>query len=545
MVLALTLLVLLGVSSSPKAATVLDGSVTLPDGQAALCGGDVPLTGCVFFIDPVLGSPVNDGMSIASPWDCDTLNTAVLPAGARVVVMDDTVDSDCTITVDWTVDATTQNIVTTAYLDSADNTVRYFDGGTGGSRGQKAEISFVDYRTVANRDHIDVRDIKLTRKWTPGFWIQDKEGRHGNKILDDSNQAKRHNFWGSFSGDTAIKGFSFVGEWGNIVKTDGDYSLVSEIIEDLDFLATLATKKMYILQMRTQTFGNGNTACPTDDAPPTEFYSKEHPRFLWFDHALHDGHADVCANANNTQAVLRLWDPEIEADYIDFIEELGDRLDSHPNFEALILNHETSTGNGLPGSADPTYDKVAYREALKRIALAARAAFPRSSVALQINFKMGDNPDKQTTMDDLVAWAQANGIGLGAPDTGPNCLGVDPQSQDVADSLCPSGFPDKTTDPHSITAHNSVLNDLADGQIPMYFRYAADEMGGGARVGNDAGYHPSVIGDFWNEMDNTHGIVIWNESNHHTYQWATDVYPYIQANPNKLTNTDCPTSSCK
>ena len=381
-------------------------------------------------------------------------------------------------------------------------------------------------------------------KWNPGIYIQSQEGRHGNKFLDATNRQKRQNFWARYSNEPAIKGFVFVGEWGLIQQVDGNYDNVNQIISDMDFLASQNTKKMYMLQMRTQAFGSGSVdACPEDDAAPSASNVREFPRWLWATHTAHAAHSDVCANANAKQAVLRLWDTQIEADYTIFLQQLGERLDPHPNFEGIIINHESATGSGLPGSPDSTYDKDDYREALKRIAAAAKAAFPRSNVVLNVNYKMG-NP-VQGTMDALVAWAQTNGIGLGGPDTAPMCTNVDPQSTDVADSYCVDGFADASADEHGIPAHNSMVNDPAAGQIPIMMRYAADQMGGGARVGNDAGYHPTTIERFWNELQTTHGYVIWNSNDSYTYTWADDVYPWIQNNPNMLQHIECPASQCR
>ena len=551
---------LLGVSPSSNAATVLDGGVTLPDGQAALCGGDVPLTGCVFFIDPVLGSPSNDGMSIASPWDCETLNAATLPAGARVVVMDDTVDSDCIVEVDWSVDATNQNIVTTAYLDSTDNTVRYYDSGTGASRGEKAEISFVDYRSVADKSHIDVRDIKLVKKWRPGHYIYTHglggQGKSGKGMIqfDESHQQRRWQWWDNYRADPAFAGVTFITYWGQVEPVDDDWSALDEIEEDLDYVEAMPVEKGYLFWFHQQKHGGGgDTACPVastdtyqgeDVTRPTNFFY--FPEFLW-DNYWGDGQY-ICDRTYNPAYGLVLENPDVMRELLEFWAEFARRFDQHPALEAVIVNLETATG-GAGGGLRPGFTQTIYREAFKEYVLAVKSYFQHTSVIFNVSYKMSDG-QLQSDYDDLLQWMVDNGIGVGNTDLPPKCVNQ-PWGSGPQDPDCPDGIYDVADEPHGIRIHNSqAIIDFRE-KIPSVYRVAGDQLGKGHWVGQQGGYSPEIFVEWCNSLVQcTHlfWIQVFDYDIRHgepDQAWS-QVVPWIRTSPEaQLFNTACPESACK
>jgi len=476
----------------------------------------------------------------------EEVNNSVNGVGTDLCIMDDEDYSADTIVLDWGAVSTDHAVVGTCYIDAGDsNALHWYADGTGIGRGERAKLSFVDYRGATDRDWIEVNDVTMSRKWNPGHYTNDPHGRHGNVGLDDASQRKRHSWWASLEHETAIQGHTLVLRWGLLEPERNNYENLDEIIEDLDFLEQRATQKQLILWLKPQSFGRGNErVCPSDDNWENEtkcVNCNVYPGWLW---DAYPGKS-ICDRTNHHQSLLRTWDPDIRAEYAGLLAEMGRRLDSHPNLEAVIINLESATGR----NNEPGFSQDLHRESLKELAMAAKSAFPRTSVVLNINYKIG----KPSDYDLTVAWAQEEGIGLGNTDLAPRCVGQPWSKQlPVQDPDCPNGFSDHTTDQQPIRIYNSLGTDDSTGLIPVIYRVAGDQLGGGHWVGQAGGYNPETLVEFckdvlkcthmyWTFMG-TEDVKVGDPTKQ---SWREGVLPYIRNNPDPFNSLGCPASSCQ
>jgi len=476
--------------------------------------------------------------------------------GVDLCIMDGEDYSADTLTLShqWDGEAGDPVKISTCYNDAGDsNILRWYADGTGTGRGAKAKINFVDYRAADDPTLIDIDDVFMPEKWNPGHYVytvglgsRTKAGK-GMVIFDEDHQRRRQNHWAYYDED-AFAGVTFVTHWGQLEPTDGGYGpAIEEIREDLDFLETLDTDKHMIFWFHDQKYGGANVYCPTTEdgfqGEVEPVYDFVHPGWMWDKYPTDT----ICDRTNNSSHGLAMWNSNVRTELLEFWQAMGKALDSHPRLEAVIVNLESAVG-GAGGGRAPGFTVAGHREGLKALALGVKSYFPRTSVILNLNWAIGDQDDH----DDIVAWAQANDIGLGNTDLPPLCVNQ-PWGSGPQDPDCPDGLEDLTADAHPIRTFNSIKQDDPTGIIPMIYRVGGDQLGQGHWVGQQGGYSPEIFVQWCNDdVKCTHLFWIetfdyaqgpWGEPDQ---VWKTGVLPFIRTDPAAtLTNDACPSSACK
>ena len=116
------------------------------------------------------------------------------------------------------------------------------------------------------------------------------------------------------------------------------------------------------------------------------------------------------AGASSGAYVAAMFRPAVMDRYIALVRALGARYDGDPNFEAIMFQ-EDSWMIGLYYGA-PDYDKAANVAQLKRMLLAATAAFPHTNVIMQNTWLEDAGPTQ-----DFELWMVNNRIAPSSADT--------------------------------------------------------------------------------------------------------------------------------
>jgi hypothetical protein len=107
--------------------------------------------------------------------------------------------------------------------------------------------------------------------------------------------------------------------------------------------------------------------------------------------------------------VAKLWEPEVMDREIRVISALGERYNRHPRFEGIVIPETAGTGA-------PAAQQVAQ---LRRLLIAAKAAFPNTNVWLNMNWLP---PNHEENLRGLLNSVIPLRVGVGWPDTySPEC----------------------------------------------------------------------------------------------------------------------------
>jgi hypothetical protein len=338
-------------------------------------------------------------------------------------------------------------------------------------------------------------------KWHPGHYMLPFFGESWK-----SKQSARFSHYDEIAGDAEVEGAALYVMWKELEAKQGDYAAgIAYLKSELDYLKKLSVPKRLWVRMSPQSYGGDPAAiCTTSGA----YY----PNYI----------IDMggCARSSR-QTVAALWKPEVADAYIGLIKALAAAFDGEPYFEGITLLRETAMG----GSLDQGFSWDAYDQQVRRIASAARAAFKRTNVVMNVNF-MGS----QSRVNDFIAYMRSIGVGVGGPDVAPKCL----------DSDC------KTyADPQEILAYNTVNGNSTGGGnklggiVPIAYSVEASELGYDS-VGQKGGYTPAQIFDFANGyLEATHLFWVRNTSTGTTQQrWQTGILPLIDTK--SLSHAACP-----
>lgn len=208
-------------------------------------------------------------------------------------------------------------------------------------------------------------------KWHPGHYLN---AYWGKNIAVQIRQAKS---------SPAFKGISVIHGWWELEKDKDQYDF-SAIDRELD--AVQSAGLQLIIQVADRSFKDQDCA----------------PAYLRTP-AFGEGQSRI----HKKCTVLR-HNPAVQDRLIALYRALGQRFDSHPNFEALMLEEDSmeKKGTNMDG-----YSDRAYIDQSKRGMNALAQSFPHTVVFKWLNWGPG--------IPELFAHALSLGIGVGAPDLDP------------------------------------------------------------------------------------------------------------------------------
>lgn len=132
-------------------------------------------------------------------------------------------------------------------------------------------------------------------------------------------------------------------------------------------------------------------------------------------HHLPDDLASLALPFQRGGRVAKRWDPVVVARLGALLEAIGARFDDDPAFEGIALQ-ESAMGFSRAIERRHGYTPERYRDALKAILRAARAALPTSQVFWYMNFLEG----RQAYLADVAETAVSERVAMGGPDVLPD-----------------------------------------------------------------------------------------------------------------------------
>lgn len=370
----------------------------------------------------------------------------------------------------------------------------------------------------------------FARKWNPGHYVLPVGWRQ-----NESNQAARvSGLYQEIVNIENIRGVALRIPYGSLeVDTRGNYAPGFAFLDaELDALAALPKPKRIFLRMDhvINDYASHDLWCSSN--PP--YYSSTNQNSWAFPRYMSIEGMTV----RNTNALglctIKWWDSRFADAYIDMLKAYGARYDGHPLVEGIAIIKETALGGN--SSNLPGYNEDGFAEQLKRISLAAKEAWPRTNVVVNIN-AFGNASDSYKTA--LTQWFVDNGIGLGGPDMAPDCVVY-------GDIACTAGFLDPQT--NSVGKQHQRLRDLdAGAKVPVAYSIESSQLGNNS-VGQTNGYLPQVFVDYCEDFAIGCSHLFWgqqvNKNVDTRQQWGTPtgVRTYITSNT-ELNDQPCPTSA--
>jgi hypothetical protein len=375
-------------------------------------------------------------------------------------------------------------------------------------------------------------------KWNPGHYYKPTKNPPGGGYTTPQSAAQqqpRLTEYASWDADTrnAIRGVTFRTSWGALeYSTPGDETGYAWLDEEIAVLAAMNPPKRFWLRIQTSTEGStALAACNTTAAQsPNQIATIVFPRYARLNEYV------AWSDGTRRKCTVKFWEAPARNAYIAFLQKLGERYDSHPLFEGITLNKETSINPGI--LQVPGYTASGHVDGLKLVAEAAKQAFPTSNVVLNINSVNGSDAQR----DNLLNWSLANGIGIAGPDLAPYC-----NSPNIAPDCVfqtPQGGSSNVGGVYNFNKANSL------GAIPIPYSVEPSQLGNDA-VGQPGGYDAPTLVRFCTEwaMGCTH--LFWGEQQQKdklvSQQWnptgGGGIRDYIRDNPNSLSpNAECPQS---
>lgn len=331
-------------------------------------------------------------------------------------------------------------------------------------------------------------------KWHPGYYVQQRS----------ATQSVRYTAWNSVASNANVKGAAWSPHWGDYETSQGSYNF-SALTAELNYLKALAAPKRMIIRM--DTFGGyGRSIAGAVSAKVFPSYTNTAGCiFLGY-----GGGQDV--------PQYKWWRSDCMDYYIAFIQAMGAVFDSDPYFEGIILLRESGAQNGSVSTSITEYSASAYDTQLRRLYVAAKAAFPHTNVLNAINYL---SPGfSETGMIPHIAYMRSIGVGFVDPDTCADC-GI---------------WGDKVV--RGVTSGSTDYR----GIMPIWMSAEVSEMGADS-VGPDGGYTATQLAS-WDNATMHASHIMWDYNDWagtSEQRWATGLVVYINANPTP-TYTSCPTA---
>jgi hypothetical protein len=243
-------------------------------------------------------------------------------------------------------------------------------------------------------------------KWHPGHYAAVYYGYNWAKT-NTVSQVKA--FLDSIQNDDYVVGIQVTGQWSSFEgATAGDYSAGFAMMDEILAHAALRGKRVMLRIMAIQYGGYSPS-----DVSPNHF-----PAYLvspvngGTDSAGNYGITNFNISANQSGITLRTWETATMNRLIALTQAYGDRYNNNPYFEAIQCTCESAVPilQGTDG-----YTASAYITQLKRWSVAARQAWPNTSIRSQTNFFR----NRDESVDFMAAMAQS-AIGQSQPDTVPH-----------------------------------------------------------------------------------------------------------------------------
>jgi hypothetical protein len=224
-------------------------------------------------------------------------------------------------------------------------------------------------------------------KWHPGNYMMPDDVQIGTHDIDISKLA-------SLKGEDSIQGAKMIVTWGYLEGGKGDYSRgIAKIKEWLAVLTPI--NKHLVVEIITRRYTR-------DGYRPAPGYIV--PLDIEKDPAYNGGIVPMFKGF-----AARIWEKQSMDRLIALYQALGKEFDGHPNFEAVLTDE---TALGYPDGQTPKgWSQAEYATQFKRLALAAKKAFPHTNVITQSNF-LGSDSD----LAAFIKYCHDNQIGIGGPD---------------------------------------------------------------------------------------------------------------------------------
>jgi hypothetical protein len=323
-------------------------------------------------------------------------------------------------------------------------------------------------------------EVSSAIKWNPGHYVISDNG---------AGLLKRLAYLDEIAEEPSIRGLQVRYYWNELEPRKGEYDFLA-----LDALLDRAesVNKQIILEVWTRSFGG--RLKPSPAYIQTEEY----------------GGGDYSVYNDGTRFATRVWNPAVMDRLIALYQALGERYDSHPNFEA-IATAETALGGTVTNL--PGFSSTAATDQYLRLMQASRAAWPRTIVRLSTNYW-----PSQSLFVRLHNESLRYQYALGGPDI---ILATPAASTNASQALI-------------VGATGEV--DFR-GKVPIMFNVESDLKK----------YEPTGIYDkAAYDLKATH--ISWQRNTWNggpTQQWQTGVLPFIRSVGGSFPNVNCPESFVK
>jgi hypothetical protein len=361
-------------------------------------------------------------------------------------------------------------------------------------------------------------------KWNPGQYMLPTEAPN-SQMQGATNQAGRFARYDELEiadPTGVIKGVALRTQWGQLERNNpGEYEF-AWVHAELERLGQMDPPRRLWIRIQTGDANNSSSDACTTNANFSASFPRYFPRYARVNNMIAWWPRDKCQ--------LAFWRSSATNAYIMFLQALGNEFDGHPLFEGITLQKETATRNISGAPAD--YNVSVYLSETRRMALAAKAAFPTSNVVLNINFLPGGT---NAQLAELVTWSIANGIGVGGPDTAPNCVGGSP--------TCANGFSSPQTS--TLGQHyDRVIAAGSVGAIPIAYSIEPTQHNG--TFSDTQFFGPEVFSNFCNDyaLGCTHlfrGQMRGTQAKNPDNTWTPTLRDWLVSNP-VWVHTQCPQS---
>ncbi len=286
-------------------------------------------------------------------------------------------------------------------------------------------------------------------KWHPGHYYSAMYGAKKGAYTYASNE-----IYQELESNTALAGIQIRFKWPELETAKGEYNF-KEIDEHLERLSTMGSKeKRLFIIIETRTFDT------TTKLVPCYLMTSSCVGYL----NEYEGGIFPYKKTNNGPHYgngIRFWNDSVRNRFVQLMEALGNRYNSHSHFEGIGLG-ETSMGIPMNSANVSNFDIDQYYSAHLYIQEAMFNAFPNTITTQFTNFP-------RSRLAEFIAGLQSIGTSLGGPDILIDDLGLNavdiPHQQDGVYSYYPKLSGSVALTP-SVMPQN-YLKTASDNRVPL------------------------------------------------------------------------------
>jgi hypothetical protein len=259
-------------------------------------------------------------------------------------------------------------------------------------------------RTTAAGGGSVVLTATFTKGGSPPVVVTQRTFNPGGYFRVGTNAANTAGTVDMTVGAPAFKGVQLVQFWGNLETADGVFNDTTI----LNGLAACESKGKQLLLQIPHMWFNVQNVTPNYIRTGTQYAGGE-----------------VIRTAGTYKRWIKVWNANVRAKYIRWLQHLGTLLNGEPNFEGIVFDEILGPDGSLSNFTDFTV--AGYIDGMKEIMTAVQNAFPNKQIFWYFNWQKhrdprtadAANPGGKFDTQILLEHSDSFAGGMGMPDTIP------------------------------------------------------------------------------------------------------------------------------